>query len=67
MAKFTHIHFAEILKSQPLWTNGSDMKEGLRLSFLGLDEALEKPEGMQEIEEMKKANPPTKSPLMKIL
>jgi hypothetical protein len=34
---------------------------------LGLDEALEKPSGMEELAEMKRKNPPKKSPLMKIL
>lgn len=34
---------------------------------MGLDEALEKPSGMKELEDMKRKNPPKKSPLMKIL
>ena len=67
VAKFTKAHYQDILKNQQLFASKEDIKEGLRRSFLGLDEALEKPSGMEELAEMKRKNPPKKSPLMKIL
>ena len=67
VAKFTKKNYQQILKDQSLFTSKEDIKEGLRRSFLNVDERLEAPEGMQFLEAMKKENPPAKSPLMKIL
>ena len=46
---------------------GENILEGLRRSFLGLDEVLDCETGMKEIAGYKREKPPAKSPLMKIL
>ena len=49
VARFTEKHYANVLKSQELFMSGDNMKEGLRLSFLGLDKVLDCESGMKEI------------------
>jgi len=44
-----------------------DYKEAMRKGFLKIDYKLEKEGGLDEVAEMKRTNPPNKSPLMKIL
>ena len=45
----------------------ADIKEGLRKSFLKVDDALLNEGGLEEVKQTKKANPPAKSPLFKVL
>ena len=67
VARFTEKHYPEVLKSQKDFTSGENILEGLRRSFLGLDEVLDCETGMKEIAGYKREKPPAKSPLMKIL
>jgi len=65
MAKYAEKHFPIILKQDEKFKNG-DYQAGLRCSFMNVDESLKKG-GLDELFQMKKANPPAKSPLMKIM
>ena len=64
---FVQKKYPQILKEQALFTGQDDIKEGLRRSFLEVDVAITSEEGQKFLENMKKSNPPAKSPLMKIL
>lgn len=55
----------EILKEKEEFKSENYL-ESLRLSFLGVDEKLNDG-GLDEVAEMKRKNPPNKSPLLKIL
>lgn len=66
MAQFTKSHFPDFLRaSEDYQTKKFDM--ALKEAFLKVDEELEKDWGKDEIAQMKRKNPPNKSPLMKIL
>ena len=65
MARYSEKHYPVILQKEAEFETG-DFKEAMRKSFLNVDESL-KNGGLQEVAQMKKANPPAKSPLMKIL
>lgn len=65
VAQYVKKHFLSILAESEEY-KGEDHLEGLRLSFLKVDEKLNAG-GLQEVAEMKRANPPNKSPLLKIL
>lgn len=65
VAKYSQSHFEDCLKSQSHFAS-KDYKEALRLSFLEVDKRLNNG-GLEEVADMKRKNPPTKSPLMKIL
>lgn len=67
VAKFTKKTYPGILQKESLFTQGEDVKEGLRRSFLNVDVEITSPDGQKFLEDMKKENPPAKSPLMKIL
>ena len=66
VAHYSKNHFEQCLKSQTEFTSG-DLKEGLRKGFLGIDDLLVNKGGLAEVAELKRQNPPAKSPLMKIL
>ena len=55
-----------MLKEIDEFKDGSNLIEGLRKSFLKVDESLVNG-GLDEVAQMRKDNPPTKSPLMKLL
>ena len=65
VAKYTKAHFEELLFDVEEYKQ-SDFKEGLRKSFLKVDESLNSG-GLEEVAKTKRDNPPSKSPLMKIL
>ena len=65
VAQYCKKHFLGILGECEEY-KGENILEGLRLSFLKVDEKLNAG-GLQEVAEMKRANPPNKSPLLKIL
>ena len=65
VAKYTKAHFEELLLDVEEYKQ-SDFKEGLRKSFLKVDESLNSG-GLEEVAKTKRDNPPSKSPLMKIL
>jgi serine/threonine protein phosphatase PrpC len=65
VAQYCKKHFLDILAECEEYKADNHL-EGLRLSFLKVDEKLQAG-GLQEVAEMKKANPPNKSPLLKIL
>ena len=65
MAKYTKRHFEELLVQQDDYLQ-SNFKEGLRKSFLKVDESLNAG-GLEEVAQTKRDNPPSKWPLMKIL
>jgi hypothetical protein len=66
VAHYSKNHFEDCLKSQTEYTSG-DLKEGLRKGFLGIDDLLVNKGGLEEVADLKRQNPPAKSPLMKIL
>ncbi len=66
VAHYSKNHFEECLKSQTDYTSG-DFKEGLRKGFLSIDNLLVNKGGLAEVADLKRQNPPAKSPLMKIL
>jgi hypothetical protein len=66
VAHYSKNHFEDCLKSQTEYTSG-DLKEGLRKGFLGIDDLLVNKGGLAEVADLKRQNPPAKSPLMKIL
>jgi len=55
-----------MLKEIDEFKDGTNLIEGLRKSFLKVDESLVGG-GLDEVAQMRKDNPPTKSPLMKLL
>jgi serine/threonine protein phosphatase PrpC len=65
VARYTKKHFEELLLDVEEYKQ-SDFKEGLRKGFLKVDESLNSG-GLEEVAKMKQDNPPSKSPLMKIL
>ena len=65
VAKYTKVHFEELLHDVEEYKQ-SDFKEGLRKGFLKVDESLNSG-GLEEVAKTKRDNPPSKSPLMKIL
>ena len=65
VAKYTKKHFEDLLTNVEEYKS-SDFKEGLRKGFLRVDESLNAG-GLEEVAATKRANPPSKSPLMKIL
>ena len=66
MAQFTRNHFGELLRSGESYKQ-KKYDAALVESFLKIDEELTKDWGRDEIANMKRKNPPNKSPLMKIL
>ena len=56
----------DILKSCKNYRD-KNYEDALRESFLRVDEELEKDTGKEELAQMKRKNPPNKSPLFKIL
>jgi hypothetical protein len=64
VAAYSKLNFEQLLKKSSLYP--ANPGEALRTSFLGIDEKLNAG-GLEEIAEMKRKNPPAKSPLMKIL
>ena len=65
VAQYCKSHWLEILQDREEFKNENYL-ESLRLSFLGVDEKLNAG-GLEEVAEMKRKNPPNKSPLLKIL
>ena len=65
VAKYTKAHFEELLLEVEEYKQ-ANFKEGLRKSFLKVDESLNDG-GLEEVAKTKRDNPPSKSPLMKIL
>jgi len=66
VAKYSRSHFERILNEVEEFKSGSDICEGMRKGFLRVDESLVGG-GLEEVGKMRADNPPTKSPLMKIL
>ena len=66
VACYTKAHLENIISDEEHFRNG-DYTEGLRQSFLEIDRTLEKEAGREEIAVMKRANPPNKAPLFKLL
>lgn len=66
VAKYTQNHYETLLKDVEEYKQGTNLCEGLRKSFLQVDVALNNG-GLEEVAQTKRDNPPTKSPLMKIL
>ena len=64
VAHFAKSHFEDLLRQNPNYPKNQG--EALRTSFLGIDDQLNNG-GLEEVAEMKRNNPPAKSPLMKIL
>ena len=67
VAKYCNLHFGDILMQNNLYSKKNMIETGLRETFMNVDVELDKPAGHEEIAEMKKANPPHKSPLLHIL
>jgi len=65
VARYSEKYYPGLLVKEEGFAKG-DYKDALRRSFLKVDESL-KDGGLTEVAEMKKANPPAKSPIMKIL
>lgn len=65
VAQYCKAHWLDILQDREEFKNENYL-ESLRLSFLGVDEKLNAG-GLEEVAEMKRKNPPNKSPLLKIL
>ena len=65
VAKYTKRHFEELLVEIEEYKS-ADYKEGLRKGFLKIDDSLNDG-GFEEVAQTKRDNPPSKSPLMKIL
>lgn len=65
VAQYCKKHFLNILQEHEEFKNEHYL-ESLRLSFLKVDETLNSG-GLEEVAEMKRLNPPNKSPLLKIL
>ena len=61
VAQYVKRHYEQILKDNEQYKSG-DFKEALRRSFLKVDESL-LDGGLEEVGEIKKANPPTKPPI----
>lgn len=66
MALFTKQHLGSNIKISDNYKN-KKYDEALRDSFLRIDEDLEKDWGREEIANMKRKEPPNKSPLFKLL
>ena len=66
VAKYSRTHFENLLNEVEEFKSGSDICEGMRKGFLRVDESLVAG-GLEEVGKMRSDNPPTKSPLMKIL
>lgn len=66
VAKYTKNHFERLLNEVEEFKSGSDICEGLRKGFLKVDESLVDG-GLEEVAKLRSDNPPSKSPLMKIL
>jgi protein phosphatase 1G len=66
VAHYAKRTFEDCLKSQSEFEQ-ANYKEALRKGFLEIDYRLENKGGLDEVAEMKRKNPPLKSPLMKIL
>ena len=65
VAKYTRKHFERLLTDAEEYKQ-SDFKEGLRKGFLKVDESLNEG-GLEEVAQIKRDNPPKKSPLMQII
>ena len=65
VAKYTKVHFEELLHDVEEYKQANFI-EGLRKGFLKVDESLNSG-GLEEVAKTKRDNPPSKSPLMKIL
>jgi serine/threonine protein phosphatase PrpC len=65
VAKYAEIHFEDCVKSSPAFSR-LDYKTALRQGFMDIDVRLNNG-GLQELAEMKRKNPPAKSPLMKVI
>ena len=66
VAKYTKKHYEALLKAVEEYKEGNNLCEAMRKSFLQVDVALNNG-GLEEVAQFKRENPPTKSPLMKIL
>ena len=66
VAAYTERHYTDILKDTEGY-KGGDLQTALKQSFLKVDEELEKDKGKEELATMKRANPPNKAPLFKLL
>ena len=66
VAHFTRNHLGELLRSSESFKS-KKYDDALTESFFKIDEELTKDWGRDEIANMKRKNPPNKSPLMKIL
>lgn len=65
VAQYCKKHYLDILLENEEFKS-ENFKEGMRQSFLRVDEKLNEG-GLEEVAEMKRKNPPNKSPLLKIL
>lgn len=65
VAKYAEKYFESCVKSQPEY-EANDFKVALRKGFMDVDVRLRNG-GLDEVAEMKRKNPPMKSPIMKIL
>ena len=66
VAHFTKQHLGNIIRASDSYKS-KKYDEALRESFLRIDEDLEKDWGREEIANMKRKEPPNKSPLFKLL
>ena len=66
VACYSKAHLEELIKRNEKF-KGGEFGEGLRQSFLEIDTTLEQEPGREEIAIMKRANPPNKAPLFKLL
>lgn len=66
VALYTASNFSDILRNSNAYKS-KEYKEGLRESFLNVDVKISSEDGKKELAEIKKKNPPNKSPLFKIL
>lgn len=66
VAQYCKKHYLNILQENEEFKDDEDYLEKLRMSFLKVDEKLNSG-GLDEVADMKRENPPNKSPLLKIL
>eukprot|EP00351_Strombidinopsis_sp_SopsisLIS2011_P000500 CAMPEP_0116879612 /NCGR_PEP_ID=MMETSP0463-20121206/11419_1 /TAXON_ID=181622 /ORGANISM="Strombidinopsis sp, Strain SopsisLIS2011" /LENGTH=118 /DNA_ID=CAMNT_0004529121 /DNA_START=161 /DNA_END=517 /DNA_ORIENTATION=- len=66
VAIYANKHLEKIIKATDSYSK-KDYKEALRKGFLDLDYELENNGGLEEVAQIRKENPPNKSPIMKML
>jgi serine/threonine protein phosphatase PrpC len=67
VAVWCHNHYQDILTNSQNKIQDSSVEEWLRTSFLAVDDELRKPEGQNELGDLRRAQPPAKPPIFEIL